>query len=94
MTGRCFDPDVDRCRKCGARGGQLCDRFKLQVPVVCPRDAQGRTEIRELDPGASLGAELCFEALRSAHDRFGLSPVPVRDERTAELDFEAEESRR
>lgn len=85
--------DVDRCRKCGARSHQLCDRYKLQVPVMCPRDALGRTETRVPDPEASLGAELCYEALRSTHDRFDPREVAAPDERLIELDFDSGDGR-
>jgi hypothetical protein len=91
--GKHFDPDAALCHKCGARSHQVCDRYKIQFPIACPRDAQPRGAVMP-DPDASLGAELCYEALRSTHDRFDPRAASPRDERPAELDFNVEEYRR
>lgn len=100
MTGRRLRPgeaprdiaaeDVTRCRKCGARGHQLCDRYRLALTVVCPRDAMPRDPLAAADH--QFGADLCAAALRGNDARFDETPLET-DARFIELDFHAGETR-
>jgi hypothetical protein len=82
--------EPERCEKCDAHSHQPCDRFRLQKPLVCPRQAPGRTN-DDADPDRHVGQSICREALQGNFERF---PAQAEVElELAELDFHAGEDR-